>query len=877
MKDPDAPSSLDRALRALAARHDSPQQAFDLASDLIASQTQTDEATVVATWALGHAAREMNDLAAAEVHLLHASALATKLGLKWRSAQIQSSLVGVLIARGRADEALRTASGIRHLGSDAERAELDMRRATALQEIGQIDAAIDAYTLALPAIRAGDDRLVEIRLLSNRGNALAYQGRTSEAITDSLEAENLALKVGQTFLAGCAAHNAGFVYGRDGNLVSALAAFDRADALYDAVDYPGRCDGVLAADRCEVLLIAGLIDEALASANHAVGVLEDVADVGDLAEARLLQARAHLASGDHDQALTIATAARSEFNAADRPGWAALASHVVLRSTLLAEDGDRSNDGTSLESVERVAQELEGFGWPAEAVSVRISAAQLAIRSGNTGLAERHLQQSVRARRHGRPDRRANAWLATAMLRHVNGNDIGAARAVDAGLRTILEYQASLGATELRVGATVHANELGRLGVELAIDSGKPRRILAAAERLRATALGRTLPGPAAHEHLRVERSLLRELQTAERTTGPDESLRTEIRQQEHRLQNLARQVRGSGGSRSTFDLEVLIDALGDRQLVEFVEHRGAIGAVTMTAGRCRYRELTDLKSIDGIIETAQFSLQRAGRQRLSAASAAAAIQSLEECAEALDRILFQPLHLTSERVVVIPSGALQNVAWAGLPSLRHRDFSITPGAQRWSQREVRSLNVSEVRVIVGPDLPFGGAELDAVSRRYSTAQRLTGERATVSETLALLDQAGVAHVACHGAFRSDSPMFSSLRMFDGALNVYDLEELRSPPELVVLPACDAATTGARNGEQLLGTSSALLGIGVRSVIAPMAPINDEASVGVMDRFHEVLVSGATPSQALLASREQAFEHGDHATVAVATALVCME
>jgi len=873
---PLAPSLLDIALSALDNRHASPQDAFDRASNLIASQVRSDEVTVVALWALGHAAREMNDLAAAERHLTRASELANELGLKWRKAQVQSALVGVLTANGRPEDALEVASEVVHLRSDAERAELEMRRATALEQIGHLRSAISAYDAALPAIHAGPDPLVEIRLLCNRTIALAFEGNTRRALADSLEAERLADEEGQALLAGGASHNTGFVYGVDGDVVSALAAFDRADRRYAEVGYPGRCEGVLAADRCAVLLVAGLVDEAVVSADIAVRVLTGVDDIGDLAEARLLQARSHLACGNHHDALDAADDAHAKFMEAHRPGWAALASHVMLRSRLLSAD-DVIADDTSLDHISQIAQELDDFGWPAEAVSVRVSAAELAVRAGDTALAERHLQSSAAMRARGRPDRRANVWLATAMLRRLQGNDVGAARAVDAGLRTVLDYQTSVGATDLRVGAAVHAEELGRLGVELAIDTRKPRRILVAAERLRATAFGRTLPGPAAHEQLRGERSRLRELQAMRDPMAQDDSLQEEIKQQERRLQNLARQIRGAGGTRSTLDLAQLFASLGEGQLVEFVEHRGAFGAVTVSAGRCRFHELTPLNTIQDAIETAQFSLQRAGREGASPSSGAAAVRSFEDCMSTIDDLLIAPLRLTSDRVLVVPSGILQNVAWSALPSLRHRHLSITPSAHRWSLRRPGPAATGEVRLIVGPDLQYGEAELAVVAARYATSKQLSGERATASAALALLDHAGIAHVSCHGSFRSDSPMFSSLHMFDGALSVYDLEELQSPPDLVVLPACNAAMTEARSGEQVVGTTSALLGIGVRTVIAPMSTINDRATVAMMDRFHAALAECGDGAQALRSVREEIPADADSATAAVVASLVCME
>jgi CHAT domain-containing protein len=62
--------------------------------------------------------------------------------------------------------------------------------------------------------------------------------------------------------------------------------------------------------------------------------------------------------------------------------------------------------------------------------------------------------------------------------------------------------------------------------------------------------------------------------------------------------------------------------------------------------------------------------------------------------------------------------------------------------------------------------------------------------------------------------------MFSSLRLADGDLYVYDIERLGSAPDLVVLSACDSGFTETRPGEELMGLSSALLSMGTRSIIA---------------------------------------------------------
>ncbi len=142
----------------------------------------------------------------------------------------------------------------------------------------------------------------------------------------------MALANGQFFLAGGAAHNRGFIAGRRGDIVTALASFERADRLYAEVGYPGRCAGVLASDRCEVMMVAGLHDEARESAELAVRSLAESDDVRDLAEAHLLLARACLAQGDAEAAHRAALDALERFNASGRTGWATMAEYLAVRA-----------------------------------------------------------------------------------------------------------------------------------------------------------------------------------------------------------------------------------------------------------------------------------------------------------------------------------------------------------------------------------------------------------------------------------------------------------------------------------------------------------------------------------------------------------------
>ena len=103
---------------------------------------------------------------------------------------------------------------------------------------------------------------------------------------------------------------------------------------------------------------------------------------------------------------------------------------------------------------------------------------------------------------------------------------------------------------------------------------------------------------------------------------------------------------------------------------------------------------------------------------------------------------------------------------------------------------------------------------------------------------LSALEGAWVAHIAAHGTFRADSPLFSSLRMHDGPLTVYDFEQLDRAPYRLVLSSCDSGILAPTGANELLGLVSSLLPLGTAGVVAAIVPLNDRAVVPVMVDLH---------------------------------------
>ena len=158
------------------------------------------------------------------------------------------------------------------------------------------------------------------------------------------------------------------------------------------------------------------------------------------------------------------------------------------------------------------------------------------------------------------------------------------------------------------------------------------------------------------------------------------------------------------------------------------------------------------------------------------------------------------------------------------------------------------------VGLAAGPELPGARSEIEALARRYPNRVRLTGRSATAAAVLEALEGAALAHLAAHGTFRADNPLFSSLQFHDGRITVYDLERVRHAPAVVVMPSCDTAVSEVIEGDEILGLSAALLGMGVAALVAPVVPVPDQATRPLMLDLHRHLAAGLTPSAALAAA-----------------------
>jgi hypothetical protein len=302
-------------------------------------------------------------------------------------------------------------------------------------------------------------------------------------------------------------------------------------------------------------------------------------------------------------------------------------------------------------------------------------------------------------------------------------------------------------------------------------------------------------------------------------------------------------------------------ERLGRRLLVELVDVGGVLGAVVVRGGGSRAQLVTlgPMAQVADEVAALRFSLGRLLVPTRRPASADASAASADASAERLDELLLGPVRRQldpGDGAVIVPTGVLHGLPWGVLPSLHGVAVSVAPSARAWltaDQRHDEHRHNDTIAVLGGPGLPDVDTELAAVAACHRHRKQRVEVRPDVTTTEAMdwLGRSDIAHLAAHGRFRGDSPMFSSLTLADGPLTVHDLERLPSAPRLVVLSACDVGRSDVRPGDEVQGVVSVLLGLGTACLVASVLPVAHHLACDVTVGFHQALAQGQPPAAAL--------------------------
>jgi tetratricopeptide (TPR) repeat protein len=845
-----------------------PNEALKRAQGVLAGDPPPLDASV-ARQAIGIVLREFGDIDAAIQELRMARQLARRAGSAEREADVLATLGVALVFAGRTvsgrnalDAAVRQSTG--HL-----RGRTLLRRGGSLLSLGHHDEALEDLNSAVIAMRAANDQIWEARALTERAVCYLSLGSVRRAVDDLRRAERLFTANGQELESADAIVHLGLLALRTGDLPEALTCFDEAAERYQHLGTP---DPNLSMHRCAALTAAGLARDAIEEADAAISQLDRIhGRPTKRAELLLTAATCALAAGEPAITMARATEARRLFARQGRRWWRA---HAQLAQVSASIDVGPVT-AALLRDAQRCVRELADLSSP-DQPQAELATGRVALALGRTAVADEHLAAAAAGRRHGPALSRAVAWLAEALRAEAVGDRRRLMYACRHGLDVIDEYRSMLGSSELRAQTTAHGAELASLGLRHALRLGRPGLLLAWSERWRAMALAVPPVRPPGDDELQADLAAMRSVSSRISRAQSRGLLITPLQHEQQRLERAVRsralRTLGTGpgdGWRTNaggLDRSGLLDELHGDRLLELVDIDGELHVLVCGDGRVRRFAAGTSEEAARVLRSARFSLSRVALGS-SASYPTEARARLVRLGDMLERVLLGEAgdHLGDGNVIVVPPGRLHAVPWGLMPRLRTRAVSVAPSAASWLRvrravaGDVRDAAAGPVVLVRGPGLASRGAEVPQLAADYTVGDLepvvLGDGSATVAQVMNAIDGARLVHIAAHGTFRADSPLFSALQLDDGPLTVYDLERLRRGPRLLVLSSCDSGVVAPAGADEVLGLASSLIPLGTAGIVASVVPVNDPAVVPLMIELHRQLRGGASLAQALCDAR----------------------
>ncbi|KQS99509.1 CHAT domain-containing protein [Cellulomonas sp. Leaf395] len=762
---------------------------------------------------------------------------------------VRQEMGRVTSARRDLDAALVAVEGASDgTGGDRRGVLLHIRaqRATFDHNAGLLDRAESQYRglVDLPGLTDTD----RYKLLNNLALIVAERGGHTEAIRRSDQAVAVAGKLGPA-AAAPAIQSRAWIAVQSGQLARGLRDFEAAAQIYADAGLPL---GEYYAEYADTMADLRLLPEARAAAVRAVDEFgaANVPFMG--AEAQLRLAQICLLEGDLDTARETADEAATVLERQRRTGWRDRARLIGVEAQLSAGPVGAAE----LDVVRRAAARLERAGSRTGAVHAHLVAGRVAAESGRDSVAVREFARASSLAPSGPVLVRIRGRVAEALGARIRGDSRATMSACRSGLRDLAVHRSSLPTMELRALASGHGAELGEIGLGVALQGGSPARVLAWMERTRAAALLTRLP---------VLDDDLGRLRPRDEPggTAPAGEPRAPTRAGSLATGGTAPLDRSSAwmvavtvrrpGARSVPTLGRIREALAGRVLVEYGRLDGRLVAVVVEPHGARVVELAHELDVSAELRSLFFALRRLANPH-SPATAAAARASADIRVARLRRMVVEPLALNpTDELVVVPVGRLHGIPWS---ALHDGPLALAPSATFWMRTlETGPTGGGRTVLVAGPGLAGAQEEVDALRAVHPDAQVVASQQSFAAPVAALLADADLGHLACHGSLRADNPMFSSLELADGPVTVQELHTAGVAPRRLVLASCHAGADVAYAGGEVLGFVSAMLAQGTAGVVASVAAIPDVEAVDLMVALHRGLAAGDTMARALHTAR----------------------
>ena len=301
----------------------------------------------------------------------------------------------------------------------------------------------------------------------------------------------------------------------------------------------------------------------------------------------------------------------------------------------------------------------------------------------------------------------------------------------------------------------------------------------------------------------------------------------------------------------TNFSSEYLAACLpSDAALVEYYLTGDRLIAAVISRKRMEIVSVSVISRIQNFLQLLRFQLSKF---RMGSAYTQRFIEPMQRAVESHLESLYneliaplRPLVEGQKHLIFVPHGPLHFLPFH---ALLHSgmylcdDFSISyaPSATIFGLCQQKKATPNLQPLVFGiPDqnAPEIEAEVKAVADLLPGSELLVGGKATAEALRARGPSTGLLHIATHGTYRQDNPMFSGIRLGDGYLYLYDLYQMRIPARLVTLSGCATGMNVVAEGDELLGLQRGLFCAGASTLLLSLWDVHDETTAELMSSFY---------------------------------------
>jgi CHAT domain-containing protein len=370
-------------------------------------------------------------------------------------------------------------------------------------------------------------------------------------------------------------------------------------------------------------------------------------------------------------------------------------------------------------------------------------------------------------------------------------------------------------------------------------------------------------------EELNIFYSRLNDVATA-RGTATDVATKDEIARREQELVELLREVGSEKSGWATLqslkipDIDEVQRMLRpDEVVVEYYTVGDRFQAFIIGAGSFEVvRDFTTTSTVRASLKGLTFQLSKFHLQAAYIQSHAAQLLSAtQHHLRELYRQLIEPIQsrLHGRSLIIVPHQLLHYIPFHALYDgtkylVDTHDVSRAPSVSVLKicrEKKIQRTEQDLILAVADEMTPYINEEVQALRELLPKGLFFVGKEAREDKLRRYGQTAGKLHIAAHGIFRADNPMFSSLKLGDTWLNLFDIFNLQLGAELTVLSACETGMSAVWEGDELLGLARGFLYAGTPSLLVSLWTVNDRSTAQLMRRFYEALHSGATKAHAL--------------------------